>query len=547
MKKQLLLLTMILLPTVASAETVVIDGIYYNLIEKIDQAEVVSNPNKYSGIIVIPENVEYEGRVFKVTSIAEDAFYSCESLTSITIGNNITKIGSFYACKKLNSITIGKNVNEIQMSAFFDCLNIKYVYIHDLAQWCNIKFGNNYSNPLHKAHRLFLNNEEIEDLVIPDTITSINSNAFYSCSSLKSVTIPSSITQIGYDAFEGCTGIESVYITDLAAWCNISFNDDKSNPLYYANHFYIYENEVNDLVIPNNIESINGFSFSHCKSLSTVNIPNNVISIGRCAFEECTNLRCVTLRGNNVKNIDEGAFQICKNLEDVFCYSDQPPLCETQSYGYFVTVNPFKESYIEYATLHVPAESVNAYKETYPWNQFGTIVTIEGGDTPEPPGPQKCEKPTISYNNGQLKFASATEDVGFVSEITDIDIKKNYEATVILTATYNISVYATKTGYDNSETASAILCWIDKEPTTEGITDGVAQIRSKAVLIQGEGGILKVEGIDDGALVAVYTPDGKQAGSAVCRNGAALVGTNIQPGNTAIVKIGDKTIKIIMK
>ena len=75
----------------------------------------------------------------------------------------------------------------------------------------------------------------------------------------------------------------------------------------------------------------------------------------------------------------------------------------------------------------------------------------------------------------------------------------------------------------------------------------MAQVPSKAVLIQSEGGILKVEGIDDGTQVAVYTPDGKQAGSAVCRNGAALVGTSIQPGNTAIVKIGERVVKFLIK
>jgi hypothetical protein len=95
--------------------------------------------------------------------------------------------------------------------------------------------------------------------------------------------------------------------------------------------------------------------------------------------------------------------------------------------------------------------------------------------------------------------------------------------------------------------ATATLCWIDNEPQTEGITDGVAKIPSKAVLIQSEGGILKVEGVDDGTQVSVYTPDGNQAGSAVSRNGAALVGTNIHAANTAIVKIGNKSVKVIMK
>ena len=61
------------------------------------------------------------------------------------------------------------------------------------------------------------------------------------------------------------------------------------------------------------------------------------------------------------------------------------------------------------------------------------------------------------------------------------------------------------------------------------------------------GGILKVEGINDGTSVTIYSPDGKQAGSAVSHNGAALVGTNIQPGNTAIVKIGEKSVKYVVK
>ena len=183
--------------------------------------------------------------------------------------------------------------------------------------------------------------------------------------------------------------------------------------------------------------------------------------------------------------------------------------------------------------------------------EFGSVTTMmkivlgNGGITE--PVTTKCEKPSISYRNGELVFSSATEGAEYVYDITDEDIKQGYTDKVQLTATYNISVYATKAGYDNSETATATLCWIDKEPTTEGITDGVAQIPSKAVLIQSEGGILKVEGIDDGTQVAVYTLDGKQAGSAVSRNGAALVGTSIQPGNTAIVKIGERAVKLLIK
>ena len=438
MKKLFLLSVLILLPLLASAAAVEINGIYYNLIEKAGQAEVTSNPNKYTGSVVIPESVVYVGKNYSVTSIGQQAFYHCSSLTSVTIPNSVVSLGkqAFCGCNGLTSVNI------------------------------------------------------------PNSVTSIDNQAFYNCSGLTSVTIPNSLTSIVYGAFADCSGLTSV-------------------------------------IIPNSVISIEHDAFTGCSSLTSITIPNSVTSIEYWAFKGCSGLTSVTI-GSGVKNIGSKAFAECKELTDVTCYAENVPSTDTDA---------FKDSYIEYATLHVPASAVNAYKAADPWKNFKSVVAI-GGDTPETP---KCEKPTISYENGQLKMSCATEGVEYVTDITDADIKKHYDATISLTATYNISVYATKSGYDNSETATATLCWIDKEPTTEGITDGVAQIPSKAVLIQSEGGILKVEGVDDGTQIAVYTPDGKQAGSAVSRNGAALVGTSIQPGNTAIVKIGEKSVKVIIK
>jgi hypothetical protein len=308
----------------------------------------------------------------------------------------------------------------------------------------------------------------------------------------------------------------------------------------------------------------------------------------------------VTL-GKSVQNIQNGAFANCPALEEIYCKAKTPPTCYTAYNNlYAKTLDVFYDSYMEYITLHVPESSIETYKASEPWSKFKAIFpiilpehtltymvdgevyktySIEEDEViiPEPEpiregvsfsgwseipetmpahdvtvtgtfvAVPKCATPTIKYEKGQLSFTCDTEGAEFVTEIADSDIKRHYDANIQLTATYTISVYATKAGYENSETASATLCWIDKEPSTEGITDGVAQIPSKAVLIQSEGGILKVEGVDDGTQIAVYTPDGKQAGSAVCSNGAALVGTNIQPGNTAIVKIGEKSVKVIVK
>ena len=100
MKRNLLLLLGVLLPLIANAETVEIDGIYYNLITKGKAAEVTSNPNKYTGTIIIPETVTYEGVTYSVSNIGGDAFYGCSGLTSITIPNSVTSIGeeAFSGC-----------------------------------------------------------------------------------------------------------------------------------------------------------------------------------------------------------------------------------------------------------------------------------------------------------------------------------------------------------------------------------------------------------------------------------------------------------------
>lgn len=144
-------------------------------------------------------------------------------------------------------------------------------------------------------------------------------------------------------------------------------------------------------------------------------------------------------------------------------------------------------------------------------------------------------------------MSCATEGVEYVTDITDADIKKHYDATISLTATYTISVYATKSGYDNSETATATLCWIDQQPKTEGITNGIANIPAQAVLIQSEEGSIKVQGVDEGTQVSVYGINGTEAGKAISRNGCATVNTNLQTGSVAIVKIGEKSVKVIVK
>ena len=229
--------------------------------------------------------------------------------------------------------------------------------------------------------------------------------------------------------------------------------------------------------------------------------------------------------------IYQEAFAGCNALECVKVLATTPP------FAYDNTFSNYNVS------LYVPEASVSAYQATNPWSKFTSFNALTGGDVET----KVCAKPTISYDKGKLTFYCDTEDATCQYTITDTDIKSGSGNEIQLGVTYNISVFATKNGYQNSETTTATLCWIDVDPKTDGITNGVAQIPANAVLIQSEGGIVKVEGIDDGTPVTIYTSDGKQTGSAICRNGAALVGTSIQPGNVATVRIGEKSVKVVVK
>ena len=485
MRKLLFLLILSLLPLAASAYAEEIDGIYYTLHYDDITASVTSNPNKYSGDVVIPDEVIYKDTKYSVTSIGWDAFADCSSLTSVTIPNSVTSIGSgafsgcsslasvtipnsvtsigqyafsecssltsvtipnsvtsiessaFKGCSGLTSVTIPNSVTSIESSAFYNCNGLTAVYITDLEAWCKIAFNSfidSYSNPLSYAHHLFLDGEEITELTIPNSITSIGNDAFYGCSGLTSVTIPNSVTSIGGDAFYGCSGLNSVtipnsvtsigwgafekchslasvsignsvtsigdyaflhcsnlaalYISDLEAWCNISFGNSSSCP--GSAHLFLNGEEITEVTIPSSVTSIGNYafygcsgltsvtipnsvtsigieSFCCCSGLTSVTIPNSVTSIGLSSFESCSKLTSVTI-GSGIISIGDRSFIGCEGLSDVYCMAAEVPSTGSDAFG---AIN------LSMVTLHVPTGCKDKYATVDPWNQFKEIVEID--------------------------------------------------------------------------------------------------------------------------------------------------------------------------
>ena len=152
----------------------IIKGIKYCLNEEAMTAEVIAKRNGYEGDIIIPEAVLYNRASFLVTSIGENAFFSCKSLTSITLPDSIKSIGfgAFMSCESLSKITL------------------------------------------------------------PNSVKGIEGYAFYRCESLTEITIPNSVKSLGYEVFENCISLEAITYNDTRdKWKKVKKDtlDDKWN------------------------------------------------------------------------------------------------------------------------------------------------------------------------------------------------------------------------------------------------------------------------------------------------------------------------------
>ena len=323
------------------------------------------------------------------------------------------------------------------------------------------------------------------------------------------------------------------YSGDIVIPPTVVYDGVTCNVILIVDYAFSGCTSLTSVTIPNSVTNIGDGAFSSCTSLTSVNIPNSVTSIYDGAFQYCTSLTSVTI-GSGIQKIGSCAFAYCPDLADVYCHA-----VNVQS----TSSNAFYDSYPQYATLHVPDESVEQYKNTWPWSQFGTIIGLSGGSGES----NKCAKPTIGYNNNRLTFSCETAGATCQYSITDDDVKAGSGSELQLTVTYHISAYATKSGMQNSDVATATLCWIDKEADFSTDISPAAELKATPVLIQSAGGKLTIQGAADGTPISVFTTAGMQAGSTVSRAGQATLNTTLQPGSIAIVRIGEKSVKVLVE
>ena len=403
MKKQFtLFLALVLSVGTMFAGEVLIDGLSYNLDYKNKTAEVTSysiNGVNYAHLnptISIPEYVTYNYVPFRVTSIKNNAFTNCTSLTSVTIPNSVPSIGVgvFEGCTSLTSVTIPNSVTSIGDAAFANCSSLTSVTIpNSVTSFGQFAFGHSGLTSIEIPNsvtsigkKLFEDCTALTSVTIPNSVTNIEVNAFLDCTGLTSVTIPNSVTSIGYGAFGRCSGLTSI-------------------------------------TIGNSVSSIGAWAFSECTSLISITIGNSVTSIGASAFAECTSLTSVTI-GNSVTSIEACAFRACSGLTSVTCLANTPPkmsISEISEWGVFHGLD------CKQIHLYVPAESVNVYKHAHQWSNFyPNIFPITADETTST---AVTAIPTDD-NNVVLSWPSVSG-----ADTYTIEIRKNGE--LICTLTFN--------------------------------------------------------------------------------------------------------------
>ena len=345
-------------------------------------AEVVKN--YYYGDIVIPETVKYNNFTYKITSIEDDCFKDCSSLTSISLPSGITSLGRycFEFCSSLTSVSLPSGITSLEWYCFDGCSSLTSISLP--SGITELKGG------------CFRDCSSLTSIYLPSGITELGASCFSGCSNLTSISLPSGITSLAGFCFQDCSSLTSVSlpsgITELGAYCFSGCSN------------------LTSVSLPSGITSLGYGCFEGCSSLASVSLPSGITSLGYRCFWDCSSLTSIELP-SGITSLGESCFSLCSNLKSMLCLAVEPPSC-TKS-----VVNSTMR-------LYVPKESVENYKQSDAWGRakgiyplYPTIsVSLAKEVSVNKAKPTKLEYTILPENAGtkELEWSSENPEVATV-------------------------------------------------------------------------------------------------------------------------------------
>lgn len=378
----LMLLVFLLAAVSANAYDFIVDGIAYKFIyddggHESTSCSVTTGDNPYSGDIVIPSTVVYNGVTYTVTEI--EYIGNCDALKTITIPYSVTNIEEdFVSCPSLKGINVDSgNSHYASKDGVLFNKNLSTLIT------CPEGKSGDYSIPQGVTtieEGAFGDCSALTNITIPNSVSEIGESAFDGCSSLTEITIPEKVTSLGYGTFDRCSSLKEVNLpqslTFMAEECfkecialeNITIPEKVTG---IEQEIFDGCSSLKNVIIPNSVTYIDNSAFSGCSALEGISIPNSVTRIGSWCFEECNSLKSITIP-LSVQIIGYNSFLDCENLKEINCLNTTPPKLDNEEYTHFEPDITFTN-----ATVYVPKGSVESYKTTLPWSKY---EKIEGRD-----------------------------------------------------------------------------------------------------------------------------------------------------------------------
>ena len=440
----------------------------------------------------------------QITSIGNYAFSGCYGITSITIkesdetlslGYNGNSHGLFYDCP-LQSVFIGRPLNYTQTSTFgySPFANIKTLKSAKLgnpvARIQNYLFYgctaletmeyNSNCKPSAVGGYSFYGCKSLtwDALALPESVKTIENNAFENCTGFTTIVIKPNITSIENYAFSGCTSITGFPIEESDETLSLGYNGNShglfydcplqsvfiGRPLNYTQtSTFGYSPFANiktlkSAKLGNPVARIQNYLFYGCTALETMEYNSNFkpTAVGEYSFYNCKALKIITIP-SEVTSIGQNALANCSAMVELTSKATVPPTCNN---------NAFDGIDKSACKLIIPDGTKATYQLAAQWKEFLLVEEKEFGDDA---GKEQCATPTIAFADGKLAFATATEGAECVWTLTRSGGNSGRGTTMEAPSVFELTVYATKDGWKNSDHATALLVWGDADVEGDNI------------------------------------------------------------------------------